>query len=87
MKQIRKMAMWVVWNISIGRLAPYVMRFALNTDFITTARQAEAMMNNRDESENTYDMYIGSPPLSRMPKDRHGPDCLCEDCEENRKAQ
>ena len=26
---MRKFAMWLVWNVPLGRLAPYVMKFAV----------------------------------------------------------
>ena len=30
---MRKIAMWMVWNVPLGHAAPYVMAFALNARF------------------------------------------------------
>ena len=49
MKQIRKIALWAVWNIPLGRFAPHVLGFALNSKPMRCAVQTTDLIETVKE--------------------------------------
>ena len=42
MKQLRSLAMWMVWNVPLGWIAPHVMSFAMNSRAVRVQPKQEA---------------------------------------------